>query len=135
MLAVAGLGGVVHALIEGPGRGWFSVPVLATAIAGAVCLVLLVPVERRRSDPMVRLSLFRSRQFNAINATTILLYGAFAAESYLLILQCELELGYSATAAGAVSVPESAVFLLLSPVSVKSLDVVYRLIFRVDLVQ
>jgi MFS family permease len=66
---------------------------------------------------MVRLSLFRSRQFDAINATTVLFYGALAAAGYLLVLQCQLVLGWSATAAGAVSIPTSLLFLAFSPVS------------------
>jgi MFS family permease len=44
-----------------------------------------------------------------------LFYGALAAASYLVVLQCELRLGYSATAAGAALIPESAVFLIVSP--------------------
>ncbi len=66
---------------------------------------------------MLRLSLFASRQFDAINVTTVLFYGALGAASYLLILQCELRLGYSAAQAGAVLIPESAVFLVISPLS------------------
>ena len=115
-LAVAGLGGVIYALTEGPASGWLSAPILTAAIAGGVCLIVLVPVEQRQPAPMLRLSLFRSRHFDAINVTTVLFYGALTAASYLLVLQCELRLGYSATAAGAVLIPESAVFLVLSPV-------------------
>jgi hypothetical protein len=80
-----------------------------------VCLVALVPVERRQRQPIIALALFRIRQFTAINAATLLFYGALAAASYLVVLQCELQLGYSATAAGAALVPESVVFLLVSP--------------------
>lgn len=115
LLAVAGLGGVVYALTAGPRAGWGSAAVLGAGIGGLLCLVVLVPVEQRRQNPMLRLPLFRIRQFDAINVTTVLLYGALAAASYLLVLQCQLRLGYSATAAGAVLIPESAVFLLLSP--------------------
>ena len=64
---------------------------------------------------MLRTALFRSRQFDAINWATLLFYGALAAASYLVVLQCELRLGYSATEAGAALIPESAVFLLVSP--------------------
>ena len=46
-----------------------------------------------------------------------MLYGALAAVSYLVVLQCELRLGYSAAQAGAVLIPESVVFLALAPIS------------------
>ncbi|HYO36298.1 MAG TPA: MFS transporter [Geodermatophilus sp.] len=115
-LAVVGLGGVVYALMAGPAAGWLGPRVLVAGVAGVLCLAALVPVERRRRDPMLRLSLFRSRQFDAINVTTVLLYGALSAAAYLVVLQVQLQLGYSAAQAGAVLIPEAAVFLVLSPV-------------------
>jgi pyruvate dehydrogenase (quinone) len=115
LLAVVGLGAVIYAMTAGPASGWNSVPVLISGVVGFVCLVALVPVERRQRQPIIELALFRIRQFTAINAATILFYGALAAASYLVVLQCELRLGYSATAAGAALIPESVVFLLVSP--------------------
>jgi EmrB/QacA subfamily drug resistance transporter len=117
LLAVAGLGGVVYALTAGPDSGWLSAPVLVAGVAGVVCLASLVPAERRRRAPMLRLSLFVSRQFDAINVMTLVLYGALGAASYLVILECELRLGYSAAEAGAALIPESVVFLILAPLS------------------
>lgn len=115
LLAVIGLGGVIYALIAGPASGWLSAPVLVSGIVGVACLVTLIPVEQRQAAPMLRTALFRIRQFVAINAATLLFYGALSAASYLVVLQCQLRLGYSATEAGAALIPESAVFLLVSP--------------------
>jgi MFS family permease len=66
---------------------------------------------------MLKLSLFASRQFTAINFATVIFYGALAAAGYLLVLRCELTLGYPAAKAGAVLIPSSVFFLVLSPVS------------------
>ncbi|MEV4350909.1 DHA2 family efflux MFS transporter permease subunit [Actinoplanes sp. NPDC049596] len=115
LLAVVGLGGLIYALTAGAESGWGRGPVLIPAVLGLACLAALVPVERRLSRPMLRPELFRSRPFDAINAATVLFYGALAAVSYLVILQCQLRLGYSATEAGAALIPESAVFLAVSP--------------------
>ncbi|RZT28020.1 EmrB/QacA subfamily drug resistance transporter [Kribbella sp. VKM Ac-2569] len=115
LLTILGLGGVIYALTAGPAAGWGSAKVLVPAVVGVVCLVVLIPVERRRPASMVRTALFRIKQFVAINAATILFYGALSAASYLVVLQCQLQLGYSATEAGAALIPESAVFLLVSP--------------------
>jgi EmrB/QacA subfamily drug resistance transporter len=117
LLAVAGLGGVIYALTAGPDSGWLSAPVLISAVIGIACLVMLVPAERRTRAPLLQLSLFKSRQFDAINVMTLLFYGALGAASYLVILQCELRLGYSAAQAGAALIPESVVFLVLAPFS------------------
>lgn len=117
VLAVLAMGGVVLALTRGAAARWTDPAVLIAAVVGATALVALVPVERRVRAPMLRLSLFRSRQFDAINVATVLFYGALAAGGYLLVLQCQLVLGWSATAAGAVAIPNSLLFLTLSPVS------------------
>lgn len=116
-LAVLGLGAVVYALTTGPSSGWLAARVIATAIVGVGALTALVVVEARRRAPMVRLALFKSRQFDAINVGTFVLYGALSAAAYLVFLECELHLGYSAADAGAALIPETATFLLLAPLS------------------
>jgi EmrB/QacA subfamily drug resistance transporter len=117
LLTIVGLSGVIYALSIGSASGWVDVRVFGPAAVGVIALLALAPVERRLRAPMLRLSLFASRQFDAINVTTILFYGALSAASYLLILQCELRLGYPAAKAGALLIPASAVFLVLSPIS------------------
>ncbi len=116
-LAVLGLGGLVYALTAGPEAGWLAGRVIATAVVGVGSLTALVILEGRRRAPMLRLSLFASRQFDAINVGTFVLYGALSAASYLVFLECELHLGYSAAQAGAALIPETAIFLVLAPVS------------------
>jgi EmrB/QacA subfamily drug resistance transporter len=117
LLTVVGLGGVIYALTEGPETGWLTAPVLVAAAVGVAGLAVLWPAERRRRAPLLKLSLFASRPFDAINVMTVLFYGALGASSYLVFLQCELRLGYSAAQAGAALIPESVVFLFLAPVS------------------
>jgi EmrB/QacA subfamily drug resistance transporter len=117
VLAVVGLAGVIDGLTVGAQEGWTSPRVLTELIIGTACLLALVPVERRVRAPMLKLSLFASRQFSAINAATVLLYGAQGAAAYLLVLRYEILLGYSAAQAGAVLIPSSVIFLALSPVS------------------
>ena len=117
LLAAAGLGGVIYALTAGAESGWASPPVVAAGAVGVLCLVGLVLVERRQRAPMLRLALFASRQFDAINVATVLVYGGIYAASYLVILQFQLRLGYSAAQAGAALIPESVVFLVVAPIS------------------
>jgi EmrB/QacA subfamily drug resistance transporter len=117
LLAIVGLAGLIDGLTAGTTLGWTSPRVLAGLVLGVACLAALVPVERRVRAPMVKLSLFRSRQFTAINVATVVFYGALAGAGYLLVLHCELTLGYSAAGAGAVLIPSSVIFLALSPIS------------------
>jgi EmrB/QacA subfamily drug resistance transporter len=117
VLGVVGLAALIYALTAGPSSGWLSAPVLITGVIGVVALAALVPVERRVPDPILKLSLFASRQFDAINMTTLLLYGALGAAGYMLVLQLQLQLGYTAAQAGAAVIPTTAMFLLISPIS------------------
>jgi len=66
---------------------------------------------------MLRLSLFASRQFDAINVGTFVLYGALAGAAYLVFLQWQLHLGYTPAEAGAALIPETVMFLVLAPIS------------------
>jgi EmrB/QacA subfamily drug resistance transporter len=117
LLAILGLGGLIYALTDGARSGWGSGRILIAFVVGGLSLVALVPAERRRRAPMLKLSLFASRQFDAINVATVLLYGALTAAGYLIVIELELKLGYTATQAGAALIPVTAVFLVLAPLS------------------
>jgi MFS family permease len=91
--------------------------VIVAAVLGIGALTALVVAEGRRQSPMLRPSLFKSRQFDAINVGTFVLYGALGAAAYLVFLQCELRLGFTAAQAGAALIPETVMFLILAPIS------------------
>ncbi len=117
--AALGLGGVVFALIEGPARGWDEPVVLLAAGTGMVFLIAFFYVERGREHPMMPLTIFRSRQFSAANGTTLLVYAALSGAMFLLVLQLQKILGYSAVEAGAALIPLTVLLLLLSPTAGK----------------
>jgi MFS family permease len=71
-LAALALAGITYGLIGGAVWG-----ALAGA-AGIALAVAFVLVERRRSDPMLPLSVFASRQFSAVNVVTLAVYAALA---------------------------------------------------------
>ncbi len=113
-LSVLGLAGVVYALIEGPARGW-GTGTVAAAVVGVAALVAFPLVEARTTAPLLPPGLFRSRQFTGANLSTFLVYGALGASMFLLTLQLQQTLGYSALAAGAATVPITIIMLLASP--------------------
>ena len=61
--AIAALGALAGAIIEGGASGWTSPVVLAGFAASAVLAVLFVLRERRAAQPMLPLTLFRNRLF------------------------------------------------------------------------
>lgn len=109
-----GLGGLVFALIEGPVRGVGSPLVVGAALAGIVGLATFVVVERRVPDPMLPLGLLADRRFAGANLTTVSVYAALNVVLFLLVLQLQSGLGYSALQAGASLVPVNVLLLTLS---------------------
>lgn len=114
-LAALGLAGVVYALTEGSSLGWTSLRVLGPGVAGIVALaVLLLVVESRSPHPMLPLELFASRQFDAANAVTFVVYAALSGATFLLPVMLQEVTGFSPVEAGASLVPITVLMLLLS---------------------
>src|SRR5690625_2972581 len=92
-------------LLEGPARGWGDPLVLGAVVGGLLLLGVFLLFERRTAQPMVPLSLFRSRTFSGINAITLLLYANLAGLGFFLPLFLIQVRGFSAAAAGAATMP------------------------------
>jgi EmrB/QacA subfamily drug resistance transporter len=89
-------------------------PQVWVGVAGLVVGVAFMVVERRRPDPMLPPSIFRSRQFTAVNLVTMCVYAAFAGFFFLVALQLQVVSGYSALGAGTALLPTTVLMLLLS---------------------
>jgi EmrB/QacA subfamily drug resistance transporter len=113
-LGTIGLAGVIYALIEFPLHSHDGAAAV-TAIVGTGCLAAFFVVESRHAAPMLPLSLFRSRQFSGANLTTFAVYAALGGAMFLLALQLQESLHYSALNAGAAMLPITVIMLLLSP--------------------
>jgi EmrB/QacA subfamily drug resistance transporter len=113
VLAALGLAGTTFALIEGPDSGGSGLILLA-GIGGTLALVAFLLAERRTPNPMMPLELFGSRQFSAANLVTFAVYAALGGFFFLFVAFLQISLGYSPIAAGAASLPVTALMLLLS---------------------
>lgn len=113
-LAAGGLSGVTFAAIRAGDHTWTDPWVVTTGIVGLVLLTAFVLVEKRAHDPMLPLPIFRSSQFTAANAVTVVVYAALGTLFVLLILQLQQTLGYSATEAGLATLPVTALMVTLS---------------------
>jgi EmrB/QacA subfamily drug resistance transporter len=108
-----GLAGVVYALIEGPAGASTGV-VLAAAVVGVAALIAFVVVEARQEHPMVPLTLFKSRQFSGANLVTVAVYAALGITTFLVVVDLQENLGYSALEAGAALLPVTFIMLVFS---------------------
>jgi EmrB/QacA subfamily drug resistance transporter len=111
-LAALGLAGTTYALIEGPNG--MSGAVVVAGIGGVVALIAFLVVERRSDNPMMPLDIFASRQFSAANLVTFAVYAALGGFFFLFVAFLQISLGYSPIAAGAASLPVTALMLALS---------------------
>jgi MFS family permease len=91
--------------------------VLAAAAVAVLSTVAFVDVERSQARPMLPLSIFRQRRFAGANATTALVYFVLSGAFFLLTLQLQRVMGYSALEAGLAQLPVSLLLLVLSPVA------------------
>ena len=114
LLCVLGLGGSVFALIEQPRLGWSSFAVTGSLIGGVTLFVAFLFYESRARDPMLRLDLFKSRNFAVGNVETLALYGGLSAMFFFLVLYLQQVAGYTPLKSGLALLPESIVMFALS---------------------
>ncbi len=114
LFAVAGLGGVVYALIESASEGWGSALVLGSLAGGCACLLAFLWVEAKANSPMIPLALFRSAGFSGANLLTAFLYAALGIFLFLFPMNLIQVQGFSSTATGAAMLPLILLVFVLS---------------------
>jgi EmrB/QacA subfamily drug resistance transporter len=115
LVATIAVGGLSFGVIRGGEHEWQDTAAWVAIAIGAMALVVFPVLMAKRSDPLVPLSLFRSRAFTTINLATFFVYGGlYVMLSYLSIV-LQGALGYTALAAGAVVLPVGISLITLSP--------------------
>ncbi len=113
-LTIAALVGISYGLIQGTAGSWTSPVVLGVLGTGIAALIAFVIVELHVRAPIVPLTIFKSRQFSATNAVTLLIYGMLGGVFFLVPIELQQVSRYSPTAAGASLLPATALMFLLS---------------------
>jgi EmrB/QacA subfamily drug resistance transporter len=113
-LATFSLGGIVFGLIESSRLGFKSPLVLIALIGGMIAAAAFISIEARVKSPMMPLTLFRSANFTGANLLTLFLYAALSGTLFFLPLNLIQVQGYTATAAGAATLPFILIMFLLS---------------------
>jgi EmrB/QacA subfamily drug resistance transporter len=114
VLVALALGGLSLGLIAAGESGWGAVRVWGSLVVSAASFVAFVVVERRSRHPMLPPTIFASAQFRAANLVTATVYAAIGGVFFLLVVQLQTVLGYSATEAGAATFPIMLLMLVLS---------------------
>ena len=113
-LSSVGLAATVYALIESGRHGWDDSLVRGALVVGVAALVAFVAWQRRAPHPMVPLGLFTIRNFAGANLVTAFVYGGITMGSLAIGLYLQENAGYSATAAGLITLPSPIMSLLFA---------------------
>jgi EmrB/QacA subfamily drug resistance transporter len=112
VLSIAGISGVIFAIIEGPALGWASPEVVAAFVVGALALVAFVLWELRIKRPILDPRLFLVRPFSAgtlsITTSHVAIFGLF----FVALQYLQQILGYSPLVSGFAVLPMVAAFVL-----------------------
>ena len=86
----------------------------ASLLVGVLGLVAFELAERYGREPMMPLSVFRSRAFSATNVATFVIYAALSGIFFLLVVDLQVVAGFSALDSGIALLPMTILMLLLS---------------------
>ncbi len=117
LLVTGFLATLTYALIEAPQFGFGSPQIVTAFVLAGAMLVSFIVVERRVTEPLVDLGFFRDRQFSGavfLAAATFFTFGGFI---YFNTLYLQDVRGYSALAAGFLSLPAAVPALIGGPLS------------------
>src|ERR671918_718376 len=118
--ALAGTGGLVllvGAISQAPQYGWGATRTIAVLAAAAVSLAAFVVIERRVTDPILPLSIFRLRTLAGANTAGLLLGASFYAFIFVGTLYMQQVLHYSALQSGLAWLAASLTSIALAGLS------------------
>ena len=108
---------LVFALIEGNIIGWSSWQIVSLLVGSAVTFSIFLWWEQRQAEPMVRLELFRIRNFAVANIMLVLIaFGVFGI-FFPLTLFLQAGIGYTPLEAGLVTAPMAVMQLIIAPLA------------------
>lgn len=114
---MAGLIALLLGLNQGASWGWSSPAIIGLLIGAVVLLAVFIAVERRVANPMLDLSLFRSRTFSASTASAILNYVCVYTILFLLPFYLIQGRSLSPSQAGLILTTQPIVMAIIAPIS------------------
>jgi EmrB/QacA subfamily drug resistance transporter len=117
LLATFGMLLLVYALIKAPDVGWGATRTIAVLAASGLMLLAFLANERRTSNPLIPLSIFKVKGLAAADATWLIGMAGFFAMFFFLTLYMQEVLRFSPIQAGAAYLPVTACLAISSGVA------------------
>ncbi|WP_455353261.1 DHA2 family efflux MFS transporter permease subunit [Streptomyces sp. SYSU K217416] len=116
-LSVLGIGTLLWAIIEGPVKGWTSLPVLLGFAVAAALLAAFLVRERTAREPMLPLGIFAHRRLAVGNILVFLGLLSLLGALFVLVQYLQFVLGYDAGETGLRIAPTALVILIAAPLA------------------
>lgn len=117
VLSIAGLTGLVYAIIEAPDFGWTDGRTLGWAGISLAVLAAFVLWELRTPHPMLDVRFFRNPRFSAASTSITLVMFALFGSGFLMTQYMQFVLGFSPLEAGVRMVPVAMTMMVVAPLS------------------
>lgn len=105
VLAIAGVGLLTAAIVEGDNWGWLSARVVGSIVLSIAGLILFVIRSSRHPIPVIDLSLFKLRFFSAANLSSLLFSMGFFGMFFVNVQFLQSVYGFSPIRSGLASSP------------------------------
>ena len=106
---------LVRTVVRAPDVGWASADTVVPAAVAIALLCAFVAVERRASQPLVRLGILRSRSLTRANIGAMTVFGAYVGFQFITTLYLQSLLGWSALETALGFLPGGLIVAFASP--------------------
>jgi len=110
----AGMLLLVYAVVGAPQAGWASPRTLISFAGAAALLGAFTLIELRSRDPLVRLSIFRSRTLTRANLAAMVLFGSYVSFQFLVTQYLQIMAGWSALSTALAFLPAGVLVAVAS---------------------
>jgi EmrB/QacA subfamily drug resistance transporter len=117
VLSFMGLGLLVYFLNQGKSIGWDSPITVGGLILALLLLVIFCFIEKKKSDPLLDMSIFANRDFSLAIIASFLAYGLMTGSNVLMPFYLKYILHIRVELSGFIMVIFTVIFSLLSPLS------------------
>ncbi len=118
-LSTVAIGTLVFTIIEAPEQGWTAPPTVVGFTLAAAATALFVAWERRRTHPMLDVSLFRNLRFSAASGSIMTIFFALAGFVFLITQYFQFLKGYAPLSTGLRILPVAICIAIGSVVGVR----------------
>jgi EmrB/QacA subfamily drug resistance transporter len=108
---------LIYTLVKAPSVGWGTTRTIAGLAGAGLLLLAFVANERRATNPLVPLSIFRIKGLAAADATQVIAMAGFYSMFFFLTLYMQNVLGFSQLQAGTAYLPVTAGVVISSGIA------------------